>query len=191
MSPPLYANCYIVFSQDSRKAVIIDPGVNDPRIEDFIRQQGLDVKAILNTHDHADHTGANSIYAKLFNAPIWVPKDDAEYYDSPPDRLLKDGDILNFNGLSIRVIHTPGHTEGSLCFLIENYIFSGDTLFKNDIGRIWAEDEEKTDDIRQKLLLIIREKVLVLPGKTIVCPGHGKTTTIALEKTNNPYFADN
>jgi hydroxyacylglutathione hydrolase len=190
MSPPLYVNCYIVFNQESRETVIIDPGVNDPRIEDFIRQRDLDVKAILNTHDHADHTSANSVYAKLFNAPVLAPKEDAKYYDSQPDRLLKGGDVLDFDGLSIRVIHTPGHTEGSLCFHIGDYIFSGDTLFRNDIGKIWAEDEKETEDIRQKLLLLIKGKIMVLPGKTIVCPGHGKTTTIALEKANNPYFSD-
>jgi glyoxylase-like metal-dependent hydrolase (beta-lactamase superfamily II)/Tfp pilus assembly protein PilF len=190
MSPPLYANCYIVFNQESRDAVVIDPGVQDPRIEEFIRRFDLDIKAILNTHDHADHTSANVYFARLFNAPVCAPKEDAEYYDSPPDRLLKDGDILDFEGLSIGVIHTPGHTEGSLCFLIGDYIFSGDTLFKNDIGKIWAEDEKKADDVREKLLLAIKEKILVLPGKTIVCPGHGKTSTIAAELANNPYFTD-
>jgi len=190
MSPPLYVNCYIVFNQESRETVIIDPGVNDPRIEEFIRQRDLDVKSILNTHDHVDHTSANTVYAKLFSAPVYAPKEDAKYYDSPPDRLLKDGDKLDYDGLSIRVIHTPGHTEGSLCFQIGDFIFSGDTLFKNDIGKIWAEDENKTDDVRETLLLAVKEKILALPGKTLVCPGHGKTTTIALEKANNPYFAD-
>jgi glyoxylase-like metal-dependent hydrolase (beta-lactamase superfamily II) len=190
MSPPLYTNCYIVFNQESRETVIIDPGVEDRRIEDFIRQRDLSVKAILNTHDHADHTRANGKYAKLFNAPICAPKDDADYYDSSPDRLLKDGEVLDFNGLSIRVVQTPGHTDGSLCFLIGDYIFSGDTLFKNDIGKIWAEDKTQTDVVREKLLLAIKEKILALPGKTIVCPGHGRTTTIAAEKANNPYFAD-
>ncbi len=189
MSPPLYENCYIVFSQESRSSVIIDPGVKDPRIEDFIRQRDLNVKAILNTHDHADHTGANSFYAQLFSVPVCAPKYDAKYYDPPPNRLLEDGEILDFDGLLIHVIHTPGHTEGSLCFLIEDYIFSGDTLFKNDIGKIWAEDEKKTDEVRKKLLLTIKKKILVLPGRTIVCPGHGKTTTIAAEKANNPYFS--
>lgn len=190
MSPPLYENCYIVFNKESSDAFIIDPGVKDPRIEEFIRERDLNVRAILNTHDHPDHTSANSYYAQLFTAPVCAPKYDAEYYDSPPDKLLEDGDILDYDGLSIRVIHTPGHTEGSLCFLIGDYVFSGDTLFKNDIGRIWAEDEKKTDDVRKKLLLAVREKILALPGKTIVCPGHGKTTTIAAEIANNPYFAD-
>ncbi len=190
MSSPLYENCYIIFNQESRETVIIDPGVKDPRIENFIRQHNLNVKAILNTHDHADHTSANSFYAELFNAPVCAPKDDAEYYDSPPNRLLEDGEILDYDDFSIRVIHTPGHTEGSLCFLIGDYIFSGDTLFKNDIGRIWAADEKKTDDVRKKLLLAIKKKVLVLPGRTLICPGHGKTTTIAAEKANNPYFSD-
>ncbi|MGD8539321.1 MAG: MBL fold metallo-hydrolase [Candidatus Aminicenantes bacterium] len=190
MSPPLYENCYIVFNQESSNAVIIDPGVKDPRIEGFIRQRGLKIKAILNTHDHADHTSANSLYAQQYAAPVCAPKYDAKYYDSTPDRLLEDGDILDYEGISVRVIHTPGHTEGSLCFLVGDYIFSGDTLFKNDIGKVWAADENKTDEVRKKMLLAIREKLLALPGKTIVCPGHGKTTTIAAEIAHNPYFAD-
>jgi glyoxylase-like metal-dependent hydrolase (beta-lactamase superfamily II)/Tfp pilus assembly protein PilF len=190
MSPPLYENCYIVFDQKSLETVIIDPGVEDPRLEDFIRQKNLRVKAILNTHDHADHTNANGVYANLYNAPVCAPKDDAKYYDTPPDRLLQDGETLDFGAVTIRVIQTPGHTDGSLCFLIDDYIFSGDTLFKNDIGKIWAEDENQTDEVRKKLLRDVMEKILALPGKTVVCPGHGRTTTIAAEKANNPYFAD-
>lgn len=190
MSPPLYENCYVVYNQESRDAIIIDPGVKDPRIEDFVRQNELDIKAILNTHDHPDHTGANGYFSGLFHAPVCAPKLDAEYYDSTPQRLLKDGEVIDYDGFLVRVIHTPGHTEGSLCFLIGDYVFSGDTLFKNDIGRTWAEDEQKKNDVRKKLLLAIRTKLLVLPGKTIVCPGHGKTTTVAAEKANNPYFSD-
>ncbi|MGD9347709.1 MAG: MBL fold metallo-hydrolase [Candidatus Aminicenantes bacterium] len=190
MSPPLYENCYIIFDPESKDSIIVDPGVNDPRIEEFIRKRGLSVKAILNTHDHPDHTGANSYYARLFAAPVCAPKYDAEYYDSPPDRLLEDGEILEYDGFTIRVIRTPGHTEGSLCFLIDGYLFSGDTLFKNDIGKIWAEDKKQTDNVRKKLLLEIKKKILALPGRTIVCPGHGKTTTVAAEKANNPYLSD-
>ena len=190
MSPPLYENCYVIFDQESLYSVIVDPGLNDPRIEEFIRKRGLNVKAILNTHDHSDHTGANNYYAQMYTAPVCAPKYDAKYYDSTPDRLLEDGDILDYEGISVRVIHTPGHTEGSLCFLVGGYIFSGDTLFKNDIGKVWAADENKTDEVRKKMLLAIREKLLALPGKTIVCPGHGKTTTIAAEIAHNPYFAD-
>ncbi len=189
MSPSLYENCYIVFNQESREAVIIDPGVEDPRIEDFIHQRNLNVKAILNTHDHSDHTSANSYFSKLFGVPVCAPKDDAEYYTTPPNRLLNDEEILDYIGISIRVVHTPGHTEGSLCFIIGDYVFSGDTLFKNDIGRLWAEDEKKKNDVRKKLLLTIKKRILVLPERTIVCPGHGKTTTIATEKANNPYFS--
>jgi len=190
MSPPLYENCYIVFDTESCSSVIVDPGVKDSQIEEFIRKRGLRVKAILNTHDHPDHTGANGYYAQLFAAPVWAPKHDAEYYDAPPDRLLEDGDLLEFDGFAIRVIHTPGHTEGSLCFLTDDYLFSGDTLFKNDIGKVWAEDEKKTDSVRKKMLHAIKEKILVLPEGTIVCPGHGKTTTVAAEKANNPYLSD-
>ena len=95
MSPPLYENCYVIFDQESLYSVIVDPGLNDPRIEEFIRKRGLNVKAILNTHDHSDHTGANNYYAQMYTAPVCAPKYDAEYYDSPPDRLLEDGETIS------------------------------------------------------------------------------------------------
>jgi glyoxylase-like metal-dependent hydrolase (beta-lactamase superfamily II) len=168
--------------------VLIDPGVKDSRIQDFIQENELEVKAILNTHDHADHTGANKIYSEHFSVPICAPKEDAQYYETTPDKLLEEGSMLEFDGFKIQVLHTPGHTDGSLCFLTGNVLFSGDTLFRNDIGRVWAEDSEKLDDIRKDLIRTIQEKILTLPSETLICPGHGKTTTVAAEKENNPAF---
>lgn len=188
MSVPLYVNCYIVYSPESRQAILIDPGVKDSRIEEYIRERNLKVKAILNTHDHADHTGANSYYAKLYRVPVCAPKDDAQYYDSPPDRLLEDEELLEYDGFTVQTIHTPGHSDGSLCFLIGDTLFSGDTLFKNDIGKVWTKEEKKINIARKKLIQNISKKLLVLPGKTRVFPGHGRTTTIADEKENNPLF---
>jgi glyoxylase-like metal-dependent hydrolase (beta-lactamase superfamily II) len=188
MLPPLYENCYIVFHQESRAAVLIDPAVQDSRIDDFIRQKNLKIKAILNTHGHSDHIGANSYYSGRFGVPICAHKDDLEFFPSPPDKYLKDGDILEFDGFIVKVLHTPGHTPGSICFLINDYLFSGDTLFKNDIGKVWAEYGHKLEDVRKRFIKCIRQKLLGIPGQTRVCPGHGKTTWIADEKANNPFF---
>lgn len=186
--PPLYENCYVVFSRRSKQAVVIDPGVQDSRIDDFVRKQDLEVKAILNTHGHEDHTGADKHFAGLFKAPVFVHKNDAGSFAAPPERYLEDGKTLDHAGLAIKVIHTPGHTPGSVSFLIGDLLFSGDTLFRNGIGTVSAEDTGKTKKAREMLVQNIKEKLLVLPGQTRVCPGHGKTSTIADEKTDNPFL---
>jgi glyoxylase-like metal-dependent hydrolase (beta-lactamase superfamily II) len=188
MSPPLYENAYIVFSKKSGQTVIVDPGVNDCRMDDFIRERNLKVRAILNTHEHPDHTGADGYFSGLFGAPVYASKIDAKNLTPPPDTFLADGETLDFDGLSIRVFQTPGHTRGSLCFLIGDFLFSGDTLFRNDIGKVWTEDKGEIDKVRNDLVRSIKEKLLVLPDRTRVCPGHGRTSTIAAEKAGNPFL---
>ena len=185
MRPPLYENCYIVFDQNTKYAVIIDPGEIDERLEDYIHGHDLQVKAVLNTHGHSDHSGANDHYAEFLGVPIYAHRDDAEYYERQPDFFMNENKKLDFAGLSIDIIHTPGPTPGSVCFLINNFLFSGDTLFKNDIGRVWERDGKNMDEIRKDLIKNIRKNLLILPRETIVCPGHGNTTTIAVEIKNN------
>jgi glyoxylase-like metal-dependent hydrolase (beta-lactamase superfamily II) len=182
----LYVNAYILYSPGSREAVLIDPGAEDPRIEEFVRENELGVKAVLNTHSHADHSGANGFYSKKFEAPLFAPRDEARYYSPPPDRLLKDGDSLEFGGLTLQVLQIPGHTEGSLCFLAGGAVFSGDTLFKNDIGALGVENAKKRGEARKAMIRAIHANLLGLPDNTLVCPGHGKATTVGAEKTNNP-----
>jgi glyoxylase-like metal-dependent hydrolase (beta-lactamase superfamily II) len=160
--------------------------VEDPRIEEFVRENGLSVKAVLNTHSHADHTGANGFYSKKFKAPVFAPRDEARQYAAAPDRLIKDGDNLEFGGLTLQVLQIPGHTEGSLCFLAGGAVFSGDTLFKNDIGALGVENAKKRGEARKAMIRAIRADLLGLPDDTLVCPGHGKATTIGAEKANNP-----
>jgi hydroxyacylglutathione hydrolase len=186
--PPLYENCYIVYDKRSNEAVIIDPGVRDPRIGDFIQVRKLEVTAILNTHGHEDHAGADRYYAGLFGAPVSVHKSDSKSFPAPPERSFRDGETLPGDGFAVKVFHTPGHTPGSVCFLIGGYLFSGDTLFKNDIGNVWTEETGKIKKVRETLVQNIKEKLLGLPGQTRVCPGHGKTSTIADEKANNPFL---
>ena len=185
---PLYENCYIVFSRRSKQAVIIDPGVEDTRLDDFIRTQALQVQAVLNTHGHEDHTGADDHYSRLCRAPVCIHKKDSGLGAASPARHLGDGEMLPYDGFVVRVIYTPGHTPGSVSFLIGDLLFSGDTLFKNDIGKVWPDASGKVTKNRETLVRSIKDKFLVLPGRTRVYPGHGKPSTIADEKANNPFL---
>jgi hydroxyacylglutathione hydrolase len=186
--PPLYENAYVVFSPKSKQAVIIDPGVEDPRIGEFVKTRGLEVKAILDTHGHDDHAGANEVYAKRFGAPVWASRTDARLLAKAPDRLLEDDQTVPFDGFAVRVIATPGHTPGSLCFVVGDHLFSGDTLFKNGIGKVDETGSAKALKAREALVRTIKQKLLTLPGTTRVCPGHGRTTTIAAETAGNPFL---
>jgi len=184
-----YVNVYVVFNPATREAVLIDAGAKDARIGDFVRENGLAVKAVLNTHAHPDHCAANAFYAKEFRAPVCAPRDEARTYAVPPDRLLGDGEVLAFDGLSVRAVLIPGHTEGSLCFLVDGAVFSGDTLFRNDIGALASAGTKKRDEVRKRMIRAIRADLLMLPDDTLVCPGHGRTTSVGAEKANNPALA--
>lgn len=186
--PPLYENCYVVYSRASKQAVIIDPGVEDPRIAAFVAERGLTVKAILNTHFHPDHTAANGRYAALYQAVVVAPGPDAKSLTPPPGRAVGDGEMLRFEGFSVGTVHTPGHTPGSTCFLVGDYLFSGDTLFKNDICKLPEEAPGKAAEAQRRFVRMLREKVMALDDRVHVCPGHGQVTTVAEEKRGNPFF---
>lgn len=188
--PPLYENAYVVYSGNTREAVIIDPGVEDPRISELIQANGLAVKAILNTHGHPDHTAADERYAELYQAPVYAPKADEAGLKIRPAGNIGDGETRAFNGFAVTGIAIPGHTPGSTCYSIGEYLFSGDTLFKNDIVNIQASFTGEKTEAQGRLVRLIREKLLILEDKTRVCPGHGLTTTIGEEKENNPFFKD-
>jgi glyoxylase-like metal-dependent hydrolase (beta-lactamase superfamily II) len=187
--PPLYENCYVVFSRASKQAAIIDPGVEDPRIADFVEKNGLKVGAILNTHDHPDHTAANGRYAALYKAVIVAPRKDAANLPAAPGRAVEDGETVRIDGFLVKVLHTPGHTPGSSCFLIGNYLFSGDTLFKNDICKLPDEAPGKAVEAQRRFVRMLKDKLMVLDDATRVCPGHGPVSTIAEEKRGNPFLS--
>jgi hydroxyacylglutathione hydrolase len=188
LRPPLYENGYLVFNRTTRAAVLIDPGVEDPRIDEFVRARGLEVGAILYTHGHADHVGAGPHYASLYRAPVLVKAEDAKGLATAPGRTLSDGETLAYDGFALKVLHVPGHTPGSVCFLAGDVLFSGDTLFKSGIGSVAAESSEKTGTLQSRMIGSIRERLLVLPDATRVCPGHGRTSTIADERANNAFL---
>ncbi len=195
------ANCYIVGCDKSREGIIIDPGDEVDKILDLINKTGLDIKMILNTHAHIDHSlGIQGIKEKL-GIDFYMHKDDLTFLEhlidqaqffglqakSPPkvDRFLEDGDEISFGELETRVIHTPGHTPGGLSFLIEGSIFVGDTLFAGSIGRT-----DLPGGSYEKLIHSIKSRLLTLNSNTKVYPGHGPPTSIEIERKTNPFLKD-
>ena len=198
----LMTNCYVASCEETREAIILDPGFDNrletERIIKFIDENALKLKLIVNTHGHPDHTCGNGLVKETFHTPILIHEQDAhmlgtlgeritEFFafknSSPPaDTLLHDGDPVNFGRTTIRVMHTPGHTRGSISLLGEKEVFSGDTLFAGSIGRT-DFPESSAADMKSSL-----QKLAHLPDNFIVYPGHGPSTTIGEEKQRNPFF---
>lgn len=194
----LAENCYIYHNEEN--CVVFDPGSDFEHIKDYIVSRNLQVSYILLTHCHFDHVGAASDLKDFFNTKILCHKDDlatlkmtnksAEYYGLEPvkvpeiDSFVNDNDIIDFCGTPIKVIHTPGHSTGSVCYYIENdnILISGDTLFLESIGRTDFPTGSYDDIIKS-----IEEKLYSLPDNTVVYPGHGFHTTIEHEKKANPF----
>lgn len=196
---PLEENCYLLGCPETHKAVVVDPGTDAGRILRRIEELGLHPEAILNTHGHIDHVAANAEVAEHYGIPVWIHEDDAYMLSqkdsyglaevlrartSPaPGRRLKDGDILEVGTLRIQVIHTPGHTPGSCCFLVGQDCLSGDTVFEGCVGRTDLEGGSG-----EALIRSIRGKILPLDDAVRLYPGHGPSTTVGDERSTNPYF---
>lgn len=191
----LETNCYIFADLDSKEAALIDPGSDGAGIISEVEKYGLNIKCIINTHGHGDHISSNG----KFEAPIYIHRLDADFLrdsklnlsasfglaiKSPSaDHLLEDGDIIKIGDLELKVLHTPGHTPGSISLLNDGVVFSGDTLFMGGIGRTdFAYGSE------DKLISSIKEKLFVLDEETVVYPGHGPSSTIGKEKRENPFI---
>jgi len=197
---PLQVNCFIVACPRSRDALVIDPGDDGERILAAIRAANWRVVRIVNTHGHFDHIGANRALVDVTGAELLIHGLDlpllqkaqthAQVYGlrtepSPvPDRLLSDGDTVDCGELSCQVIHLPGHSPGGIALLCGEHLFAGDVLFAGSIGRTDLPGGD-----HRLLVSGIRSKLWVLPGDTIVHPGHGPDTTIAREMRSNPYVA--
>jgi glyoxylase-like metal-dependent hydrolase (beta-lactamase superfamily II) len=198
-------NCYIIACTETGASAVIDPGVPDPWIRETLEAGGLKPSQILLTHGHLDHIGGIASVKALTGAPVAVHGEDAPmltdamrngsaYFGMPvvappPDRLLRDGAEVAVGNLRFKVLHTPGHTPGGICFYLApagdepGHLFAGDTLFAGSIGRTDLEGGDHDALIRS-----IREKLLPLPKETVVYPGHGPTTTIGDEAEYNPYL---
>lgn len=193
----LETNCYLVYCEETRDCAVIDPGADPEKIIAAVADLELKPVVVLNTHGHVDHIGANSEIVKHYGAPLAMHAADTGMLqvsdfielslllgarDSPaPDRLLADGDEVFFGRTSLRVLHTPGHTPGSVGFLHGGTLFSGDTLFCGGVGRTDLPGGSWKDLERS-----IRERILTLPEDTVVLPGHGPWTTVGQERESNP-----
>ena len=188
-------NCYLLFNEDTKEMIVIDPGANGDRIYDKCAEMGGNVVAILLTHAHYDHiTGVNKL-RELTGAKVYANIEEKLSFKNSavhmwnceivPDEFLKDGQVVSFGGMEFRAISTPGHTPGCMCFYFEKegLLFSGDTLFCASVGRTDLPGGD-TDD----LISSVKNKLFVLPEETKVLPGHMGATTIAYEKKMNPFI---
>ncbi|MGD9034448.1 MAG: MBL fold metallo-hydrolase [Desulfobacteraceae bacterium] len=203
---PLQVLTYLVACPQTKEAVIIDPAGEAEKISALIHEEGVQVKFILNTHGHADHVLANQKLKQMLAVPTCMHESDDHFFSlndvqeasskefglptsDPVDIQLKDGDIIEVGTLKVNVIHTPGHTPGSVCYLVGGNLFTGDTLFVGAVGRT-----DLTGASLETLLDSLERKLLPLPAETIVWPGHDygetPTSTIGREMEENPYITD-
>jgi hydroxyacylglutathione hydrolase len=184
---PHPSNGYVFFLDGGRRAALVDPAGIPQNLVRLIRDGDYHLQYILVTHKHADHCDATADVAAAFpRAQIVMHDLDAHAIGTLASRALRvrDGEDLPFgDDVRIRMLHTPGHTDGSSCYLLKSTLFSGDTLFAASIGGAYG-DTSTYDDI----LNSIRSKLFTLPDDTVVMPGHGPPTTIALEKQHNPFL---
>ena len=198
---PLQCNCTILGDETSLDAIVIDPGYDIPRILSALSKHDLTARRIVVTHAHIDHIANALILKQMTGAPIFYSKEDlplvamiatqASWFGlkvpevHPPDHSPADSELISVDGIEATVLLTPGHTEGSLCLHIPtaDLLIAGDTLFAGSIGRTDLPGGD-----HEKLITSIQERLLSLPGNTLVVPGHGATTTIDRERTTNPFL---
>lgn len=196
---PIMANCFILGCETTKEAVVIDPGDAADRILMALSKSELSVKYLINTHGHFDHVGANKRMKEVTGAALAIHPDDEFMLEklsrsammfglsaenSPPaDILLNDGDEIKFGEITLKVIHTPGHSKGGVCLYTKGHLFAGDTLFEKSIGRTDLPGGDY-----DTLISSIKNKLLGLDDNTIVYTGHGPETTIGKEKRMNPFL---
>ena len=198
----LQCNCSILGDETTGEAVVIDPGDEVERVKEVLARHNLNAKYIVATHAHIDHVGGIEKLQRATGASVLMHSDDLPLYQNlamqaawlgiqPPgsvdvDQFLKEGDVLRWGSLALEVLHTPGHSPGSLSLHLpgeHRRVFSGDTLFQGSIGRtdLWGGDY-------QQILRSIRNRLLEFPDQTPVFPGHGEPTTIGKERESNPFL---
>ncbi len=197
----LRCNCTILGDEATREGIVVDPGENVPEILTRLAAHKLTLKQIIITHGHIDHVGGAVRLKRVTGAPIFLNQHDLPQLAmmevqagwlgvqppevAPPDASADDGTKLGLQNLSCEVLHTPGHTEGSIClyFAPQQLLIAGDTLFAGSIGRTDLPGGDS-----RKILRSIHERLLTLPDPVIVIPGHGDLTTIAEERATNPFL---
>ncbi|OAT85028.1 MBL fold metallo-hydrolase [Desulfotomaculum copahuensis] len=193
------ANCYIIGCRETGEAAVVDPGAEAGRILSRLEQLKLKCRCIILTHGHADHIGALAAVKEATGAAVLIHREDAGMLTSPArnlslyvgqalqlepaDRLLEEGDEIKVGSLTLKVLHTPGHTPGGICLQLDGYLITGDTLFAGSVGR----SDFPGGDHRQ-LIASIKKKLLVFPPETQVLPGHGPASTIGEESRDNPFL---
>jgi len=203
------ANCYLFGCEETRAGVVIDPGTmerdENDEIVTRVGELGLSVAAILNTHGHPDHMSGNDVLREAFGCDVVIHEldglklTDADRNGSrlfgfdirvaPADRLVVEGDTIDIGRITLKVVHTPGHSSGGVAFAGDGVVFTGDTLFAGGVGRSDLPCSSEGGTLAWDVLMSsIREKLLTLPDETIVLPGHGPATTIAAEKAGNPFL---
>ncbi len=198
---PLRCNCSIFGDEQTREAIVVDPGGDVSKITAVLDKHLLKVKAIVITHGHIDHVAAAAELKALTQAPVYMNERDQEQLDMRElqanwigiavpgkveiDTPATDGTVLSLGSVDFHVFHTPGHTRGSLCLWIpeQNKLIAGDTLFRDSIGRT---DLPGGDG--RLILSSIKTRLLDLPNDAVVIPGHGDSTTIGREKKHNPFL---
>jgi glyoxylase-like metal-dependent hydrolase (beta-lactamase superfamily II) len=198
---PLQCNCSIIGDETSREAIVVDPGDDIEQIVALIKKHNLQVKQIVITHAHIDHVGGAMKLRAATSAPILLNQNDyalLKMLDMQAawigmrnpgtveiDQSLEQADTVKAGALSAQVLHTPGHTEGSIClyFPAESKLIAGDTLFAGSIGRT-----DLPGGSYEKIIYSLHDRVLALPDETIVIPGHGPLTTIGEERESNPFL---
>lgn len=193
--PPIDNNNYLLIDNQSKEAVLIDCSSVDNKIKDAIEKNGVKLTKILLTHGHFDHIAGlrpdndslaylhqddlerveeANIYLAIFGMPsITLPQ---------VENFVNDGDIIKFGNYEIKVIHTPGHTQGSVCYYVDGKLFSGDTIFRESVGRCDLDGGDFGQIVQS-----IQQKIFTLPNETVIYPGHGKQTTVAWEKEYNNF----
>ncbi len=195
---PLENNTYLVVDHEAKEAVLVDPGIGSETVEERIRDLGVNLLAIVNTHGHFDHLYNNAYFVKAFGCPVWIHKDDLELLqDMPrhaalfgysvrqspePSAFLEDHKPVRVGRHELMVLHTPGHSPGGVCLAGEGFVMVGDTLFAQSIGRTDLPGGDY-----DTLVMSIRRQLYTLPDNTEVLPGHGPSTLIGFEKRHNPF----
>lgn len=192
------ANCYILVDEESRECAVIDPGGDAEDLVSFIDETNAKVKYILLTHGHVDHTGAVGYFSEVYGVQAHIHKDDGMFISNGEFMFgplkykgnivelamdLEQDKVFSLGGLEIKCIETPGHTPGGVCFLVQDKLFTGDTLFLRSIGRT-----DLSGGNFNTLIDSINNRLLTLNPETVVYPGHGPQTSIRYERDNNPFL---